>query len=123
MSFLTSPPEIISQLLHSGAGSGPMLAASQAWNGLAQELSQAAESFSSLTSNLAGQAWQGGASMAMLNAAAPYAGWLSAAASQALGAASQAQAVASAFEAALTTAVHPLTVNANRNSLVNLVMS
>lgn len=123
MSILTSPPEIISNLIRMGAGSAPMLEAAQAWNGLAAELGQAAQSFSSLTSNLAGQAWQGAAAKAMLQAAAPYTGWLSAAASQATGAASQAQAVASAFEAALTSTVHPVAVNANRNQLVNLVMS
>ena len=54
MSFLTSPPEIISSLLYSGPGSAPMLAAAASWDGLAQELGSAAQSFSSVTSALAG---------------------------------------------------------------------
>ena len=123
MSFMTLPPEINSLLMYSGAGAGPMLQAAAAWNGLSAELGSAAESFSSVLSGLAGQAWQGAASRAMTSAAAPYLGWLSAAASQASGAATQAQAVASEFETALAATVHPLAVQANRNGLVQLVMS
>lgn len=74
MSFLTSPPEIISSLLFSGAGSAPMLAAAASWDGLATELGTAAQSFSSVTSGLTGQAWQGPASAAMTQTAARYAG-------------------------------------------------
>ncbi|MCW2663776.1 MAG: hypothetical protein JWP83_4928, partial [Mycobacterium sp.] len=123
MSFLTSPPEIISSLLHAGAGPAPMLAASAAWDGLATELSSAAQSFSSVTSGLAADAWQGAASAAMLSTAAQYAGSLSAAATQAQSAAAQAQVVASEFESALAATVHPVVVTANRNQLVQLVFS
>lgn len=49
MSFLVLPPETNSLRMFSGAGPAPMLSA-------------AAESFSSVTSGLAGQAWQGPAS-------------------------------------------------------------
>ena len=83
MSFLVLPPEINSVRMFSGAGSGPMLSAAAAWDGLAAELGSAAESFSSVTSGLTGGAWQGAASAAMVAAAAPYAGFLSAAAAQA----------------------------------------
>jgi PPE-repeat protein len=100
-----------------------MLAASAAWDGLATELSSAAQSFSSVTSGLAGDAWQGAASAAMLSTAAQYAGSLSAAATQAQSAAAQAQAVASEFESALAATVHPVVVTANRNQLVQLVFS
>ena len=123
MSFMALPPEINSLLMYSGAGSGPMMEAAAAWDGLSAELGSAAQSFSSVISGLAGQAWQGAASRAMTAVAAPYAGWLSAAASQASGAAAQAQAVASEFEAALAATVHPLAVQANRNGLVRLAMS
>ena len=123
MSFFTQAPEIISQLMYSGAGSGPMLEASNAWNGLAAELGAAAESFSSLTSNLASQAWQGAASAAMLAAASPYAAWLNAASTQATGAATQAQTVASVFESALSSTVHPLEIDANRTGFVQAVMT
>jgi PPE-repeat protein len=100
-----------------------MLAASAAWDGLATELSSAAQSFSSVTSGLAGDAWQGAASAAMLSTAAQYAGSLSAAATQAQSAAAQAQVVASEFESALAATVHPVVVTANRNQLVQLVFS
>lgn len=42
MNFLVLPPEVNSLLLFSGAGSGPMLAAAAAWEGLAEELGSAA---------------------------------------------------------------------------------
>ena len=123
MSFLVLSPEINSALMYSGAGSGPMLAAATAWDGLAAELGSAAQSFSSVTSALAGDAWQGAASAAMLQTATQYTGVLSAAANQAQTAAAQAQAVASEFESALAATVHPALVAANRNQLVQLVFS
>ncbi|MCV6974610.1 PPE domain-containing protein [Mycobacterium bourgelatii] len=70
-----------------------MLAAAGAWTALADELGAVAESFAAVTSGLTGQAWQGPAATAMATAAAPYARWLSAAASQAAGASAQANAV------------------------------
>ena len=123
MNFTVLPPEVNSTLMFSGAGSAPMLAAATAWNRLADELASAASSFSSVTSGLAGQAWQGPAAAAMTAAAAPYAQWLGTAASRATGAAGQAQVVADAFEAALSATIHPQLVMANRNGLVQLVMS
>jgi PPE-repeat protein len=74
-----------------------------------------------VTSGLAGAAWQGPAAVAMTGAAAPYAGWLSAAANQAEVAAVQAQAAATAFEAAQAATVHPAAVAANRMQLMTLV--
>jgi PPE-repeat protein len=109
--------------MFSGAGPGPMLEAAAAWDGLAAELGSAADSFSSVTLALAGRAWQGPASAAMAATAAPYAGWLSAAAARAAGAAAQAKAVAAAFEAARAATVDRLLVAANRTALVRLVMS
>ncbi|MCV7124731.1 PPE family protein, partial [Mycobacterium lacus] len=123
MNYSVLPPEINSLRMFTGAGSGPMLEAAVAWDGLASELGSAADSFASVTSGLAGQAWQGPASAAMLAAAAPYAGWLSAAAARAAGASAQAKAVASAFEAARAAMIHPLAVAANRNAFVQLVLS
>ncbi|WP_151039081.1 PPE domain-containing protein, partial [Mycobacterium tuberculosis] len=72
MNFSVLPPEINSGRMFFGAGSGPMLAAAAAWDGLAAELGLAASSFGSVTSGLAGQSWQGAAA-AMAAAAAPYA--------------------------------------------------
>ncbi len=123
MSFLVWPPEVNSSLMFGGAGSGPMLAAATSWDGLATELGSAAQSFTSITSGLTQQAWQGPASAAMLQTATQYAGFLSEATAQAQTAAAQAQAVVSAFESAQAAIVHPLAVAANRNSFVQLVMS
>lgn len=123
MNFSVLPPEVNSARLFSGAGSTPMLAAAAAWNGLADELASAASSFSTVTSTLADQAWQGPASAAMAAAAVPYTSWLSAAAARATGAAGQAQAVADAFEVARAATIHPLLVAANRNGLVQMVLS
>ncbi|WP_423213051.1 PPE domain-containing protein [Mycobacterium shinjukuense] len=80
MSFAVLPPEINSARLYLGAGLGPMLDAAGAWQGLASELGSAATAFSSVTAGLTGSAWQGAAAAAMAGAAAPYLGWLTAAA-------------------------------------------
>ncbi|WP_152314654.1 PPE domain-containing protein, partial [Mycobacterium tuberculosis] len=71
--FAWLPPETNSLRMYLGAGSRPLLAAAGAWDGLAEELHAAASSFGSVTSELAGGAWQGPASAAMANAAGPYA--------------------------------------------------
>jgi PPE-repeat protein len=123
MNFSVLAPEVNSARMFSGAGSAPMLTAAAAWDRLASELGSAASSFSSVTSGLTHQAWQGPASAAMAAAAAPYVGWLGAAATHATGAAGQARAVAGAFEGARAATVHPLAVAANRNGLMQLVMS
>jgi PPE-repeat protein len=123
MNYSVLPPEILSGQIHSGPGPAPLLAAATSWTGLADELSSAAAGFSSITSQLAGSAWQGPASAAMAAAASPYASWLGAAASQAAGAATQANAVAALQDTARAVMVHPLAVAANRAQLVALVRS
>jgi len=123
MSFLTSPPEVIASLLHTGPGSAPMLAAAASWDGLATELGTAAQSFSSITSALADQAWRGPASAAMMQTAARYSAYLSEAATQAQTAAAQAQAAADAFDSTVAAIVHPAFVAANRNRVVQLAIS
>jgi PPE-repeat protein len=123
MEFPVLPPEINSARMHAGAGSAPMLTAATAWDGLAAELWSAARSFGSVTSRVAGQSWQGPSSLAMMAAAAPYVAWLGAAATHSEHAAGQARAVASAYETARATTVHPMAVAANRIQLVSLVSS
>jgi PPE-repeat protein len=108
------PPEINSALMFTGPGSGPLLAAAAAWNRLAEGLSQSAASLWAVTSELATGAWLGASSAAMMAVASQYAAWLGTAAVQAEGAAGQATAVAGEFEAALTAAVQPAVVAANR---------
>jgi triacylglycerol lipase len=123
MSFSVWPPEVNSVLLLDGPGSGPMLEAAAAWDGIGSELSSAANAFSSVTSDLAGQAWQGPASASMTTAAARHVGWLGGAAAQAEQSAAQARAAAIAYEAALATIVDPGLIMANRGQLVSLVTS
>ncbi|EPQ73136.1 PPE family protein [Mycobacterium marinum MB2] len=76
MSFWMWPPEVNSVLLLDGPGPGPMLEAAAAWDGIGTELSAAASAFGSVTSELAGQAWQGPASASMRAAAVRYLDWL-----------------------------------------------
>jgi triacylglycerol lipase len=123
MNFSVWPPEVNSVLLLDGPGSGPMLEAAAAWDGIGSELSSAANAFGSVTADLTGQAWQGPASASMTNAAGRYVAWLGGAAAQAEQSATQARAAAGAVEAALATIVDPGLITANRGQLVSLVTS
>ncbi len=123
MNFLVLPPEVNSELVFAGPGSGPMLAAAAAWDGISTELNSAATAFSSVTADLVVDAWHGPASVSMANATAPYASWLGAAAAQAEESASQAQAAVGAFEATRAAMVEPALVAANRAQFVSLVTS
>ncbi|ORB60078.1 hypothetical protein BST45_20470, partial [Mycobacterium shinjukuense] len=115
------PPEINSARIFAGAGPGPLLSAAAAWEGLASDLRASAASFDSVIAGLTSGPWAGPSSVAMAAAAAPYVGWLSAAAGQSELAASQARAAATAFETALSATVHPAAVTANRVLLGLLV--
>lgn len=119
--FLLFPPEINSALMYGGAGSGPLLAAAAAWEGLATELSDAASSFDAVVTQLATAIWTGPSSESMVGASVPYVQWLIAAAAQAEAAAAQARAAAAAFEAALTATVPTPEVLANRIRLFTLI--
>ncbi|VBA61856.1 PPE family protein [Mycobacterium attenuatum] len=119
--FAWLPPEINSARIFAGAGSGPLHVAAVAWEGLAADLATSASAFDAVIAGLAGGPWTGPASVSMAAAAAPYVGWLSAAAAQAETAATQARAAATVFETALAATVHPATVTANRVLLGALV--
>jgi PPE-repeat protein len=108
------PPEINSALIFAGPGAAPLLAAAKAWDGLAEDLASSASSFFSVTSDLANGSWQGASSAAMMAVATQYVSWLSAAATQAEAASSQASAIAAAFETAREATVQPAVVAANR---------
>ena len=100
MDFAMLPPEINSARMYAGPGSGPMLAAAAAWDGLAAELNSAASLYRSVISGLTVGPWLGPSSASMAAAAAPYAAWLSTTAAQAEQSASQANAAAAAYESA-----------------------
>jgi hypothetical protein len=123
MDFLVLRPEVNSSRMFSGMGSGPMLAAARAWDGLAAELKSTATSFWSVASGLSSGPWQGPSAAAMREVAAPYVAWLNATATQAEQAATQARLAARAFEAAFAATVHPAAVVANRAQLVSLARS
>ena len=118
--FAALPPEINSGFMYSGAGSGPLLAASTAWSNLAAELSTTATSWDSIIGTLTEQ-WTGVGSTAAAAAAQPYVGWLTQTSAAAEQAAAQAQASAAAYEAAFAGVVPPTVIAANRSLLATLV--
>ena len=121
MDFGIYPPEINSGRMYTGPGSGPMLAAAQAWGSLADELYTAASAYQSVVSELTSGAWSGPSSTAMSAAGATYVEWLSATAAQAEQTAAQARAAAAGYEAAFAMTVPPPEIAANRSLLAVLV--
>ncbi len=121
MDFGIYPPEINSGRMYAGPGSGPMLAAAQAWGSLADELYMAASGYQSLVSELTSGAWSGPSSTAMSAAGGNYVEWLSATAAQAEETAAQARAAAAGYEAAFAMTVPPPEIAANRSLLAVLV--
>lgn len=117
MDFGALPPEINSALMYSGPGSGPMVAAASAWNGLAAELNASALAYDKVVTGLASEEWMGPASAAMAEAISPYVGWMSTTATQAEQAAGQAAAAAAAYENAFVATVPPQLVALNRAEL------
>ncbi|WP_297600168.1 PPE family protein [Mycobacterium sp.] len=119
--FATLAPEINSARMYAGPGSGPMLAAASAWNGLSAELRSAALSYGSVLSALTSEEWHGPAAAAMAAAAMPYVAWMNTTAAQAEQAATQAEAAAAAYEAAFAATVPPPMIAANRAQLATLI--
>ena len=119
--YAALPPEINSGRMYAGAGSGPLLAAVAAWDGLASELSLAASSYRSTVLELTGQGWLGPASVSMAAAVAPYVAWMNTTAAAAEQTANQARAAAAAYEAAFSAHVPPPLIAANRSLLMSLV--
>lgn len=121
MDFGALPPEINSARMYSGPGSGPLLAAAAAWNTMAAEMRSAAADYDSVVTQLTSDGWFGPSSTSMLAAATPYLAWLSTTATQAEQAGTQANAAATAFEAAFGMTVPPPVIAANRAQLAMLV--
>jgi PPE-repeat protein len=121
MFFAAFPPEINSGRMYAGAGSGPLLAAATAWDGLATELQSAATSYSSVISSLTSGPWLGPTSLTMAAAVSPYLTWMQNTAAQAAETANQAIAAASAYETAFAAHVPPAEIAANRTQLASLV--
>jgi PPE-repeat protein len=121
MFYAAFPPEINSGRIYSGPGSGPMLAAARAWDGLAAELQSTGASYASVISSLTSGPWVGPSSLSMAGAVSPYLTWMQGTAVQAAEAASQATAAATAYETAFAAHVPPAEIAANRSQLASLV--
>ncbi|HEU4361953.1 MAG TPA: PPE family protein [Mycobacterium sp.] len=119
MDFGVLPPEIISGQMYSGPGSGPLVAAAAAWDGLATELQSTATAYNSAISALA-ESWQGPSASAMTAAATPYVAWISATAAQAKETATRATAAAGAYQDAFAATVPPPVIAVNRSRLAAL---
>lgn len=100
-----------------------MLAAAQAWEGVADELYTAISGYRSVVSELTEGAWSGPASAAMSTTAGSYVEWLSATAARADQTAAQAWTAAAAYEAAFASTVPPPEIAANRSLLAVLVVT
>jgi PPE-repeat protein len=121
MSFSLIPPEINSALMFSGAGSGPLLEASAAWNSLATDLESTATQYQTLVTNLVTGSWLGPSSAQMASATAPYIAWLQGTAATAAQTAAQAQVAAAAYQSAYASMVPLPVIEANRTELATLV--
>jgi PPE-repeat protein len=121
LDFGLLPPEINSGRMYSGPGPGPMLAAAEAWDGLAAELGIASTGYGSTITELTGGPWIGPTSVTMLAAVTPYINWLSTTAAQAEETANQARAAVAAYEAAFAMTVPPPVIEANRALLMALI--
>lgn len=121
MDFGSYPPEINSARMYAGPGSGPMLAAAEAWAALAAGLQSAASSYQAAVSTLTAGPWLGPSAASMSAAAASYVVWLRATAAQAEETSAQAKAAAVAYQAAFSATVPPPIVAANRTQLLTLI--
>jgi PPE-repeat protein len=121
MDFGALPPEVNSGRMYSGPGSVSMRAASTAWSLLAAEVEAAASSYQSAIDTLADDEWRGPTSASMVAAVVPYLAWMSSTGARAEHTATQANAAASAYEAAFATTVPPVEVATNRAQLMALI--
>lgn len=121
MDFGIYPPEVNSGRMYAGPGSGPLMAAAQAWAELSDTLYATASGYQSVVSELTSGFWSGPSAESMAAAAATYVQWLSTTAGQAADMAGQATAAAAAYEAAFAMTVPPPEVAANRTLLATLV--
>jgi PPE-repeat protein len=121
LDFGLLPPEVNSGRMYSGPGPGPLLAASEAWDGLAAELGFAASGYGSALAELTSNSWVGPTSAAMISALTPYIDWMSTTAAQAEETANHARAAVAAYEAAFAMTVPPPAIAANRALLAALV--
>ena len=98
-----------------------MLAAAQAWDALAEQLSSSAAACQAVIADLTSGQWLGPSSAAMAQAATPYMAWLHNTAAQAEQSAARAKEAAAAYELAFAATVPPPVIAANRSLLMTLI--
>jgi PPE-repeat protein len=121
MDFGALPPEINSARIYAGPGSGPLMTASAAWDGLAEDLYSAAASYGAVISALTSDVWSGPSSTSMAAAGAASRAWMTSTAGQAEQAATHARLAAAAYETTFAMTVPPPVIAANRSLLAALV--
>ncbi|VBA58282.1 putative PPE family protein PPE32 [Mycobacterium attenuatum] len=121
LDFSVLPPEVNSGRMYAGPGSGPLVAAAVAWDGLAAELNSTAASYRAVVSELTDGPWVGPSSRSMVAAMAPYMSWMAVTAAQAQQTAGQLKSAIAAYEAAFTATVPPPEIEVNRALLAALV--
>lgn len=121
MDFGSYPPEVNSARMFTGPGSGPLLAAAEAWDALAAGLNAAVDSYQAVVSGLTAGPWLGPSSASMSAAAASYAAWLRVTAAQAEETGAQAKSAVAAYHAAFSATIPPPIVAANRSQLMTLI--
>ncbi len=121
MDFGALPPEINSTRIYAGPGSGPLLTAAAAWDGLAEDLYSSAASYGAVISALTSDVWSGPSSASMAAAGDTYKAWMTSTAEQAEQAATHARLAAAAYQTAFAMTVPPPVIAANRSRLAALV--